>query len=75
MFRPKRHDGECNDNSDRDFKEPMQGEMVHAGAERGMRTMIENWIVQMIDKYKFQFKPLNIKGNDANVVLAMEVIV
>ena len=53
----------------------MQGEMVHAGAERGMRTMIENWIVQMIDKYKFQFKPLNIKGNDANVVLAMEVIV
>jgi hypothetical protein len=39
MFRPQRYDGESNNDPDGDFKEPVQP-MVHAGAERGIRTMI-----------------------------------
>ena len=29
--------------------------------------------MKTIDKYKFQFKPLTVKGDDAEVVVAMEV--
>ena len=35
--------------------------------------MIEDWIVKTIEKYKFQFKPLSAKAEDAQVIVTMEV--
>lgn len=29
------------------------------------KKMIEGWIVKTIEKYKFQFKPLSLKSDDA----------
>jgi ketosteroid isomerase-like protein len=37
------------------------------------KQAIEGWIVKTIEKYKFKFKPLNIKDDEADVVVAMEV--
>src|SRR4029077_1001611 len=37
------------------------------------KKMIENWIVRTIEKYEFQFKPLSVRKDDAEVVVAMEV--
>ncbi len=39
---------------------------------RGKKS-IEGWIVKTIEKYKFQFKPLGIKGEDTQIVVAVEV--
>jgi ketosteroid isomerase-like protein len=39
---------------------------------RGKKA-IEDWIVKTIKKYKFQFKPLSVKDQDAEVVVAVEV--
>jgi ketosteroid isomerase-like protein len=39
---------------------------------RGKKT-IEGWIVQTIEKYKFQFEPLTIKDDNVEVVVAVEV--
>src|ERR1700731_267877 len=37
------------------------------------KKMIEGWIVKTIEKYKFQFKPLSAKSDDAKVVVSIEV--
>ena len=37
------------------------------------KQAIEGWIMKTIEKYKFQFKPLRIKGHDPEVVVAVEV--
>jgi len=39
---------------------------------RGKKA-IEDWIVKTIKKYKFHFKPLSLNGQDAEVVVAVEV--
>jgi ketosteroid isomerase-like protein len=39
---------------------------------RGRKT-IEEWITRTIQKYKFQFKPLGIKHDSAEIVVGMEV--
>jgi ketosteroid isomerase-like protein len=39
---------------------------------RGKKA-IEDWIAKTIEKYKFQFKPLGIKHDSAEIVVAMEV--
>ena len=44
-----------------------EGETLHG------KKSIEGWIVKTIEKYKFQFKPLKIKGDDPEVVVAVEV--
>jgi len=44
-----------------------EGERLH-----GTKT-IEDWIRRTIEKYKFQFKPLSIKDEAAEVVVATEV--
>jgi len=41
-------------------------------ALRGKKA-IEGWIVKTIDQYKFQFKPLNVKDDDVEIVVAVEV--
>jgi ketosteroid isomerase-like protein len=48
--------------------------VVHDEGEtlRGKES-IEGWIVKTIEKYKFQFKPLRIKVDDPEVVVAVEV--
>jgi len=37
------------------------------------KKAIEGWIAKTIEKYKFQFKPLSIKDDDSEVVVAVEV--
>ena len=37
------------------------------------KKSIEGWIMKTIEKYKFQFKPLRIKGDAPEVVVAVEV--
>ena len=37
------------------------------------KKAIEGWIAKTIEKYKFQFKPLKVKHDDAEVVVAVEV--
>jgi len=48
--------------------------LVHDDGEamRGKKA-IEGWIVKTIEKYKFQFKPLSVKDDDVDVVVAVEV--
>ena len=48
--------------------------VVHDEAEDfSGKEMIETWIVKTIDKYKFQFKPVSIKDDNTEVVVAVEV--
>jgi len=48
--------------------------LVHdEGEELHGKKSIEGWIVKTIKKYKFQFKPLDIKGEDTEIVVAVEV--
>jgi len=48
--------------------------LVHdEGEELRGKKSIEGWIVKTIEKYKFQFKPLGIKGEDTEIVVAVEV--
>jgi ketosteroid isomerase-like protein len=44
-----------------------EGKMLHG------EKAIEGWIMKTIEKYKFQFKPVSIKDEAAEVVVAMEV--
>ena len=37
------------------------------------KAAIEGWIVKTIEKYKFHFKPLNVKDNGRETVVAVEV--
>src|SRR5258706_15893902 len=37
------------------------------------KKAIEGWIVKTIEKYKFQFKPLGVKDQGAEVVVTVEV--
>ena len=39
---------------------------------RGKKT-IEDWVVKTIEKYKFRFKPLGVKSDDAKIVVSVEV--
>jgi ketosteroid isomerase-like protein len=39
---------------------------------RGKKT-IEEWVVKTIEKYKFRFKPLGVKSDDAKIVVSVEV--
>ena len=48
--------------------------VVHdEGEDFRMKEMIETWTVKTIDKYKFQFKPVSIKDDNTEVVVAVEV--
>ena len=44
-----------------------EGETLHG------KKSIEGWIVKTIEKYKFHFKPLRIKVDGPEVVVAVEV--
>ena len=44
-----------------------EGETLHG------RNAIEDWITRTIEKYKFQFKPVTFRENNAEVVVAIEV--
>ena len=37
------------------------------------KEMIRGWIVEAIEKYKFHFKPVSVKEENAKVVMAIEV--
>ena len=37
------------------------------------KKAIEGWIVKTIEKYQFQFRPLEVKDGDVEVAVAMEV--
>jgi hypothetical protein len=37
------------------------------------KEMIETWIVKTIDKYKFHFRPVTFREDNAEVVVAIEV--
>ena len=43
------------------------------GKEFRGKKMIEEWIVGTIEKYKFEFEPLSIKHEGAEIVVAVEV--
>ena len=43
------------------------------GKEFHGKKGIEGWIVKTIEKYKFQFKPLTVKDDNGEVVVAVEV--
>jgi ketosteroid isomerase-like protein len=45
------------------------------GKELKGKKLIEDWVVKTIEKYKFQFKPLSLKSDDAKVVVRIEVSV
>src|SRR5262249_44099269 len=48
--------------------------VVHdEGETRHGKEAIENWIAATIEKYKFQFKPLSVKGEEPRVVVVVEV--
>ena len=42
-------------------------------ATRHGKIDIGRWATETIQKYKFQFKPLGIKGEDTQIVVAVEV--
>lgn len=47
---------------------------VHDEGEtlRGKKA-VEEWIVKTIEKYKFQFKPLGVKGENTQIIATIEV--
>ena len=48
--------------------------LVHdEGKDFRSKKMIEDWIVKTIEKYKFQLKPVSIKDDNTEVVVAVEV--
>ena len=44
-----------------------EGETLHG------KNAIESWIAKTIEKYEFQFKPLSVKSDDRDFVVAVEV--
>jgi ketosteroid isomerase-like protein len=48
--------------------------LVHdEGQDFRSKKMIEDWITKTIERYKFQFKPVRIKDDNAGVVVTVEV--
>ena len=48
--------------------------LVHdEGKDFRGKKVIEDWITKTIEKYKFQFKPVSIREDNAEVVVAVEV--
>ena len=48
--------------------------LVHdEGKDFRSKKMIKDWIVKTIEKYKFQLKPVSIKDDNTEVVVAVEV--
>jgi ketosteroid isomerase-like protein len=48
--------------------------VVHDDAETlHGRKAIKDWITRTIEQYRFQFKPLSIKDDSAEIVVAVEV--
>jgi ketosteroid isomerase-like protein len=43
------------------------------GKEFRGKEMIEGWLVKTIEKYKFQFKPVSVKDDNTEVVVAVQV--
>ena len=43
------------------------------GKEFRGEEMIEGWLVKTIEKYKFQFKPISVRQDDTEVIVAVEV--
>jgi ketosteroid isomerase-like protein len=43
------------------------------GEELRGKKAIEGWIVKTIEKYQFHFKPLRVKDDDRETVVAVEV--
>jgi ketosteroid isomerase-like protein len=43
------------------------------GKELRGKENIEDWIAKTIEKYKFHFNPLRMKGNDPEVAVSVEV--
>ncbi|SRR6266496_6845881 len=37
------------------------------------KKAIEGWITKTVEKYKFHFKPLSVKDDNAEIVVAVEV--
>jgi ketosteroid isomerase-like protein len=44
-----------------------EGETLHG------KKAIESWIAKTIEKYKFQFKPLSVRDEELQVVVAIQV--
>jgi ketosteroid isomerase-like protein len=48
--------------------------LVHdEGKDFRGKKIIEDWITKTIEKYKFQFKPISVRQDDAEVIVAVEV--
>jgi len=48
--------------------------LVHdEGKDFRGKKMIKDWITKTIEKYKFQFKPISVRQDDAEVIVAVEV--
>jgi len=48
--------------------------VVHdEGKDFRSKKMIEDWIRKTIERYKFQFKPVSIKADNTEFVVAIEV--
>jgi ketosteroid isomerase-like protein len=48
--------------------------LVHdEGKDFRGKKMIEDWITKTIEKYEFQFKPISVRQDDAEVIVAVEV--
>jgi ketosteroid isomerase-like protein len=43
------------------------------GKDFRSKKMIEDWITKTIERYKFQFKPVSIKDDNPEVVVAVEL--
>jgi SnoaL-like domain len=43
------------------------------GKEFRGKEMIEGWLVKAIEKYKFQFKPVSVKDDNTEVLVAVQV--
>ena len=37
------------------------------------KKAIEKWIVKTIERYKFHFQPLSVRGTDAEIIVAVKV--
>ena len=48
--------------------------LVHdEGKDFRGKKIIEDWITKTIEKYKFQFKPISVRQDDAEIIVAVEV--
>jgi ketosteroid isomerase-like protein len=49
------------------------GVVQDEGEELRGKKAIESWIVKTIEKYKFHFKPLSVKREEVETIVAVEV--